>query len=157
MRNQFGLTLDMIPDPCTFSEPGSDIYFERKLVKNDEGFDELIVTGKRSISSMINAWADYCDMAYIISRLNAGDSSVLNVVPEQYGDVSDLPYDHRAALDTVVSARTYFDNLPEETRQKFDNDFTKWFSDAGSDAWAAAMTVRPDASPVDNSLGGDSE
>lgn len=154
MRNQFGVTLDLIPDPCTFSEPGSDIYFERKLVKNDEGFDELVVTGKRSISTMINAWADYCDMAYIISRLNAGDSSVLNVAPEQYGDVSDLPFDHRAALDTVMSARTYFDNLPEETRQKFDNSFEKWFGDAGSQSWVDNMTVRPDAvPPVENSGG----
>lgn len=154
MRNQFGITLDMIPDPCTFSEPGSDIYLERKLVKNDDGFDELVVTGKRSISSMINAWADYCDMAYIISRLNAGDASVLDVVPETYGDVSDLPYDHRSALDTVMSARTYFDNLPEETRANFDNDFTRWFSDAGSQSWIDNMVVRPDAtSSADNSGG----
>lgn len=157
MRNQFGLTLDMIPDPCTFSEPGSDIYVVRKLVKNDDGFEELVATGKQSISSMINAWADYCDMAYIISRLNAGDASVLDVVPDTYGDVSDMPHDHRAALNTIQSARTYFDNLPEETRAKFDNDFAKWFSDAGSEAWSAAMTVRPDAPAVDNPEGGDSD
>ena len=148
MRNNFGVTLDMIPDPCTFSEPGSDIYVVRKLVKNDDGFDELVPTGKQSISSMINAWADYCDMAY---------ASVLDVVPETYGDVSDMPHDHRAALNTIQSARTYFDNLPDETKAKFDNDFTKWFSDAGSDAWSAAMTVRPDSAPVDKSEGGDSE
>ncbi len=155
MRNPFGVTLSTIPDSCTFSEPGSDVYVIRKLVKNDDGFDELVDTGKQSVSTMINAWADFCDMTYILSRLNAGDASVLNAVPEQYGDVSDMPHDHRQMLNLVNNARTYFDQLPEETRLKFDNDFAKWFSEAGSDDWSDKMTVRPDPTPVPESHEGE--
>lgn len=149
MRNPFGITLSLIPDCCTFSEPGSDIYHIMQLSTDDDtGLDCLEEVGQMSISTQINSYRDLTDMSYILARLNAGDASVLNARPSFYGDVSDLPYDHRAALDIINNARAYFDHLSDDVKVKFDNDFSKWFSSAGSDDWSAKMTVNPDPVPV---------
>lgn len=139
MRNPYGVTVDNIPDADTFCRAGNDIQLLYELV-SDNGCDYLVETGRQSISTMINAWRDCTDMSYILSRLNAGDASVLNVRPDAfYGDVSDMPYDHRAALTAITNARTYFDHLPDDIRAKFDDDFQRWFSEAGDDAWIDKM------------------
>lgn len=149
MRNLFGITQSFIPDPCTYSEPGSDIYHILQLtIDDDTGLDCLEEVGQMSISTQINSYRDLTDMSYILARLNAGDASVLNARPAFYGDVSDLPQDHRAALDIINNARTYFDHLSDDVKIKFDNDFSKWFSSAGSADWSAKMTVNPDPAPV---------
>lgn len=149
MRNPFGITLDKIPSPCTFTNPGSDIYVLHELSTDESGQECLVETGRQSISTMINAWKDCTDMSYILARLNAGDASVLDMHPEAfYGDVSDMPYDHRAALTAIQNARTYFDNLPAETRQKFGDSFENWFSEAGDAGWIKKMMKEPEAAPV---------
>ena len=149
MRNLFGVTQSLIPDPCTFSNPGSDIYHIMQLSTDDDtGLDYLEEVGQMSISTQINSFRDLTDMSYILARLNAGDSSVLNARSSFYGDVSDLPHDHRAALDIINNARMYFDHLSDDIKVKFDNDFAKWFSSAGSADWSAKMTVNPDPAPV---------
>lgn len=149
MRNPYGITVDTIPSACTFTDPGSDIYVLRELVKQPNGFEELVETGRQSISTMINAWKDMTDMSYIMSRLNAGDASVLNVRSDAFfGDVSDMSFDHRAALDTIVNARTYFDNLPAEIRAKFGDSFESWFSEAGDESWVKKMVNDPVSVPV---------
>lgn len=104
---------------------------------------ELVLneTGKFDISEFINSYADTTDMAFILSRLSAGDSSVLNVQRGFFGDSSFLSYDHRAALDTVISAQVYFDNLPQETRDKFNDSFVEWIQSAGTADWVSRMTV----------------
>ena len=145
MRNLFGVTQSTIPDPCTFSEAGSDIYEIKQLTHDDDGQEVLEVTGKLSISTQINSFKDLTDMSYIMARLAAGDDSVLNARQPLYGDFSDLAYDHRSALDHINNARVYFDHLPDEVRVKFDNDFRNWFSDAGSDSWIDKMIVHPDS------------
>lgn len=147
MRNQFGVTLSTIPDPCTFSSPGSDIYIIRELRKDDDGIDYLAEVGRMSVSESINSWRDMTDMSYIMSRLAAGDSSVLNVKQGMYGDFADMPYDHRAVLDTITTARQYFDNLPDDVRAKFGDNFADWFSEAGDPEWIVKMTKNPDPVP----------
>lgn len=149
MRNPFGLRVDCLSSACTFSSPGSDIQPLYELVKDDFGQDVLEQVGQQSISTLINAWADSTDMSYILARLNAGDASVLNVRPDAfYGDVSDMPNDHRAALTAIQNARTYFDNLPAETREKFGNSFETWFGDAGSESWINRM-LKKSSEPVE--------
>lgn len=104
---------------------------------------ELVLneTGKVDIAEFINSYADTTDMAFILSRLAAGDDSVLNVQRGFYGDSSFLSDDHRAALDTVISAQVYFDNLPQDTRDKFNDSFVDWIQSAGTPDWVSRMAV----------------
>ena len=136
-------TLSHICDGNTFiSSPGSPV----KLIFTPGYEDGQIIlneTGKFDISEFINSYADTTDMAFILSRLSAGDSSVLNVSQGFFGDASILPDDHRAALDTVISAQTYFDNLPKETREKFNDSFVEWIQSAGTKEWVSRMVKNP--------------
>ena len=136
-------TLSHICDGNTFiSSPGSPV----KLIFTPAYEDGQIIlneTGKFDISEFINSYADTTDMAFILSRLSAGDSSVLNVSQGFFGDASILPDDHRAALDTVISAQTYFDNLPKETREKFNDSFVEWIQSAGTKEWVSRMVKNP--------------
>ena len=161
MRNKFGVSLALVPDPCTFSSPGSDLYLIRELRTAEDGSEYLAVTGRQSVSEAINAWRDMTDMSYIMSRLAAGDATVLAVNDGFYGDFSDMPHDHRAVLDTITTARQYFDNLPDSVRAKFDDDFVKWFSEAGDPAWVDKMVKNPDPEPApvvdDSPEGGSAE
>lgn len=140
-------TLSHICDGNTFiSSSGSPV----KLIFTPAFEDGQIIlneTGKFDISEFINSYADSTDMSFILARLAAGDSSVLNVSQGFFGDASILSPDHRAALDTVISAQTYFDNLPKETREKFNDSFVEWIQSAGTKDWVSRMVVNPD-SPV---------
>ena len=139
MRNPYGVCQSNLPSPDTFCNPGNDVYVMRQLAVDADGREYLEVTGRISISERINAYKDQTDMAFIIARLSAGDVSVLDRVPAQYGDVSDLPYDHRAMLDIVNNARNYFDHLPAETRAKFDDNFETWFGSSSDPEWLSKM------------------
>lgn len=111
---------------------------------------ELVLneTGKFDIAEYINSYADTTDMSFILSRLAAGDDSVLNVQRGFFGDASILSNDHRAALDTVISAQVYFDNLPKETRDKFHDSFVEWIQSAGTSEWVSRMVANvPATSP----------
>lgn len=123
-----------------FSSSGSPvkIIYTPALVDGELVLNE---TGKFDISEFINSYADTTDMAFILSRLAAGDSSVLNVQHGFYGDSSLLSNDHRAALDTVISAQTYFDNLPQDIRDKFNDSFVDWIQSAGTPDWVSRMAV----------------
>lgn len=136
-------TLSQICDGNSFfSSAGSPIkilytpaYVDGQIVLNE--------SGKFDIAEFIGSYAETTDMAFILSRLAAGDSSVLNVQNGFYGDSSLLSNDHRAALDTVISAQTYFDNLDKETRDKFHDNFVEWIQSAGSPEWISRMLKNP--------------
>lgn len=144
-------TLSHICDGNTFiSSSGSPV----KLIFTPAFEDGQIVlneTGKFDISELINSYADSTDMSFILARLAAGDSSVLNVSQGFFGDASFLSHDHRAALDTVISAQIYFDNLPKETRDKFNDSFVEWIQSAGTSEWISRMVVNPASPALDNS------
>lgn len=114
----------------------------------EDGQIILNETGKFDIAEFIGSYAETTDMAFILSRLAAGDSSVLNVQNGFYGDSSLLSNDHRAALDTVISAQTYFDNLDKETRDKFHDNFVEWIQSAGTPEWISRMIKNP--APADS-------
>lgn len=143
-------TLSHICDGNSFiTSPGNPV----KLIFTPAYEDGQIIlneTGKFDISEFINSYADTTDMAFILSRLSAGDSSVLNVSQGFFGDASILPDDHRAALDTVISAQTYFDNLPKEIRDKFNDSFVEWIQSAGTKEWVSRMVKNP--GPSDSSV-----
>lgn len=150
-------TLSQICDGNSFiSSPGSPV----KLIYTPAYVDGQITlneTGKFDIAEFIESYAETTDMSFILSRLAAGDSSVLNVQHGFYGDSSFLSHDHRAALDTVISAQTYFDNLDKETRDKFNDNFVEWIQSAGSPEWVSRMVKNPAPVPESSPANPESE
>lgn len=126
--------------PASFlSDPGDPIHVIYSPVIKD-GQITLVESGRQSIPQAINSFASTCDMQYILSRLSAGDASVLAQRDAFFADVSDLSYNRADMLQHVNDCRVYFDNLPDDVRAKFDDNFIVWLSSAGAPEWAEKMT-----------------
>lgn len=137
MRNNYA----KVSDPNSFvSDPGSDVHvlYDSKLLPN--GHIRLTPNGKESISEKINAEKRYTDINFIRQRLAMGDTSVVR--PSQslmYADLSKAPKTLASHLQTFINARSAFDSLDLDTRNKFENNYLKWLSDAGRPEWIDSM------------------
>lgn len=137
MRNKYA----KVSDPSSFvTDPGSDIHiiYEGKLLEN--GQIRLIENGKESISKKINAEKMYTDINYIRSRLSMGDTSVVRPASQiMYADLTKAPKTLADNLQIFINARSNFDRLDLETKNKFDNNYLKWLQDAGTVEWIKTM------------------
>lgn len=134
-----GVSLSDIKDPSRFfTNEGDPIGIQYSPVIED-GEVVLKVSAKFSIPDFINSYADSCDMSFIIARLKAGDSSVLNVVPANFGDTTIFPDNRAAMLQTVIDAQNTWDHLSPDIKSRFDDDFHSWFAQAGSEDWVSKM------------------
>lgn len=144
-------SLSNICSPASFiSDSGEEI----KILY--QGFREtpsspvtLVPSGKLNIREYINSFGASTDMAYILSRLKAGDSSVLFCSPGMYGDSTVFPVNPAESLELINKASAYFDNLPDDLRSKFNNNFLDWIQSAGSEDWISKMA------PSDSGVSGD--
>lgn len=129
-----------VSDPNSFSAHSGDQYHViRKSVVLPDGTIDLVESGKDDIQAMIDAERPSTDMALILSRLNAGDTSVLNRSTPMYGDFTSMPSTYAEALQLVIDGEREFMQLPLDVRNQFDNDFRRWFAQAGSDSWYDRM------------------
>lgn len=130
-----------VSDPNSFvSNPGSDVHILYKSKINPRGEVILTPNGKESISEKINAQKEFTDMAYIRSRIAAGDMSVMKD-PGVYADVTKLPKTLAESLQIRIDAEHAFYQLPSDVRQKFNNNFNQWLIDAGSEEWNKKMNI----------------
>lgn len=114
-----------------------------------DGTIRLTEVDRVDIKAEINSHASTCDMAYILSRLRQGDSSVVNVTPGVYGDFTQFPKSYAEMLQLVQSGEAAFDSLPLDVRSQFDNDISKWFASIGSDEWRSKMKMPKQPPTVD--------
>lgn len=130
-----------VSDPSSFvTDPGSDVHviYTGKLCP--DGQIRLTESGKESISEKINAEKMFTDISYIRSRLALGDTSVVRPASSiMYGDLTKAPKTLADNLQIFINARSSFDDLDLETRNKFDNNYLKWLQDAGTSDWLEKM------------------
>ncbi len=137
-----GVTLSSIPSPDShFSSPGDPIRSLFRLGLED-GRQVLVEDGRINIPDFINAWRESTDMAFILSRINAGDTSVLNRKPCFYADSTIFPSNPADGLKMMDNAVKVFDSLPEDVRSKFGNDALSWVKSAGSPDWLDKMSIK---------------
>lgn len=137
----------MIQTISDFETSPGDLYksvFSGKLMS--DGTIRLTEIDRVDIKAEINSHASQCDMAYILSRLNMGDTSVINVKQGAYGDFTVFPKTYADMLQLVQSGEEAFNGLPLDVRASFDNDINKWFASIGSAEWSEKMKI-PKSSP----------
>lgn len=115
-------------------------------VYGDDGQLVLECTGYKDTDVEISSYREQTDMAYIISRINAGDTSVLPDPDALYADVSDLPNTPIGMVNFLDGLRRQFDSLPAETREQFDNSFSRFV------AGVPLPVHEEDSVPVDNPI-----
>lgn len=124
-----------ISDPNEFvSNPGdlfATIYSSKVL---PDGTVELTPSGKIDIKNEINSQRDLTDLAYIARQIENG-----NMEPQEnigfYGDMREFPKTFADMLQLKINAEESWYGLTTEIRQRFDNDFNKYFATAGSEDW----------------------
>lgn len=136
MRNKFA----KVSDPNKFETCSGDRYhITYEPVVNPDGTISLVENGKEDIQAKIDSYREKTDIAYIIKRLEMGDTSVLNQNNPMYGDFTDMPKSYAEVLQLVIDAENSFYKLPLDTRNKFDNDYKQWLAQAGSLEWSERM------------------
>ena len=109
-----------------FSNPGNPrkpTYAPKYL---EDGSLDLVETGFVDTDLEISSQRCVTDMAYILSRLQAGDPAVLPDPNALYADVTGLPNTPIGMVNFLDDLRRQFDSLPAETRALFDNNFNRF-------------------------------
>lgn len=139
-----------VPNPTDFTTCSGELFkpvLSGKLMP--DGTIKLTQIDQIDIKAEINSHACTCDMAYILSRLNVGDVSVLSAKEAAYGDFTVFPKTYAEMLQLVQSGEDAFSSLPLDVRASFDNDINKWFATIGTEEWSEKMQIPKPVPTVD--------
>lgn len=80
----------------------------------------------------IQSYHDGCALKCLLDRYKqTGDLGVINKQTGSYFDASDMPTDLISMYKKVQEGERYFNNLPLEVKQLFNNSFTEFLSKDG--------------------------
>lgn len=130
--------------------PGSEIEVLYSPVVKDDGTIGLEVSGENNIQEEIDSYAESTDLNVIISRYMNGDMEALNRNMMNFGDFTKFPKTYAEMLQLQIDSNNLFNSLPNEIRQKFDNDKDKFFAQSGTEEWFKIMNPIKEA--VDKNL-----
>lgn len=101
-----------------------------------DGCRTLVETGKTSLYDYIQSHADSVDIHKILERCAMlDDYSLLNRMPAQFMDVSEMPKTLAEAYAAVQDAENFFDRMPTDIKEKYDNNFLQFLGDLGSETF----------------------
>nr|QJB21153.1 MAG: internal scaffolding protein [Microvirus sp.] len=106
---------------------------------SDTGVIDLVETGKVDTYAQIQAWRESCDIKVILQKYINGDSSALNKNTPLFGDFTDAPTNLVEYYQTMIDAENAFNNLPVDTRAKFNHSPSEFFTSIGTDRFNEAM------------------
>lgn len=117
-----------------FSNPGSPIREIRAAVWKD-GELKVEVVGKENLQAEIDSYADSCNIDLLVQRCVNGEPDILNQRQGFYGDFTEYPKTYAEMVEMMVNAKSYFDSLPLEIRNKFNNDVNVFISEMDQKDW----------------------
>ena len=116
-----------------YSEPGSPIKIEYQL-RIIDNHEEIVETGKSNLYEYIQSHADSVDISKILERCALiDDYSLLNRMPAQFMDVTEMPKNLAEAFAQVQDAKNFFDRMPMEIKEKYNQNYLEFISDIGTD------------------------
>lgn len=117
---------ELVPDIVT--NAGNRFKTVYKTTLADDGHIVLTPDGSTDLYAEIQSHRDSVELSALIERYKLGDTTALNRTAGVYADVSKMPKTYREVLQTVIDGENLFASLPLEVRDKFGNDFNRWFS-----------------------------
>lgn len=103
---------------------GEKVLFSGSLLPNGEV--DLVPSGKEDLYAQIQSHRDSCDIHVLIARYNNGDEGALQRVQGQFVDVTNMPHTYAEMLQTIIDHKKAFEELPVETRARFDHSFEQF-------------------------------
>lgn len=135
------------------SATGSAYVDEYSARYDDSGTLVLDVVGKKNVYEEIQSYKDSVDIYNILRRFAAGEVDVLSKVQGFYDDVSKMPKSYRDVLNLNIKTEQFFEGLPAETKQLFNNSFSEFMVAMGEkdffDRFPQPDVVHP---PVDDTV-----
>lgn len=107
-------------------------------IKKD-GQIELVQTGVEDMQQYIDSFKDSCDVSIMVQRFLAGDETALRNGNPVFMDLLGAPKTLAEAYALNFRAERAFDNLPADVKNKFENNYYKFLSEAGTDSWYEAL------------------
>lgn len=108
---------------------------------NKDGVLELFESGVEDLSDYINSFRDSTDIHVILKRFAAGETSLLSQRQGIYADFSEMPKTYAEMLNRIVEGQRLFDSLPSDVRGSFNNSFSEFISQFGTEEWLKRMHV----------------
>lgn len=109
------------------SNPGNPM----KEIKHGElqvdGTIKLVVDRIENTDETIQSFAPSTMIENIMARIAAGQTELLSQKQGFFMDAVGLPSNMAEVLNLVIKGQEVFEKLPVEIKQRFDNDFNKWF------------------------------
>lgn len=116
-----------------FSDPGSPIKDECQ-VRVVDGVLELVKTGETNLYDYIQSHKDSVDIHKILERCALlDDYSILNRMPSAFMDVTEMPTSLAEAYSAIKDAENFFERMPVDIKQSYDNSFTDFLQSLGSE------------------------
>ena len=92
-----------------------------------DGTIELVIDRIENTDETIQSFAESTMIENIMARIAAGQTDLLNQREGFFMDTIGLPQNMAEVLNLVIKGKEVFEKLPVEIKERFDNDFNKWF------------------------------
>lgn len=92
-----------------------------------DGSIVLVVDRIENTDDTIQSFAPSTMIENIMARIEAGQVDLLNQKQGFFMDTVGLPQNLQEVLNLVIKGQETFEKLPVEIKERFDNDFNKWF------------------------------
>ena len=108
------------------SDPGTPYFYAIDYKYNEEsGIMEPYFKDPIDLDEQIQLAKSQVDIDVIMKRWRAGDTSVLNVKPCYYGDISEIPTNINDASSNLKAVNDMFTKLNPEIKALFGNNINK--------------------------------
>lgn len=115
------------------SESGSQYLQEYEYKLNKTGHKMLVKKDSQiDVYSRIQADRDSCDINILMQRFALGDTEALNINKGFFLDTRDMPKTYAEVFERGLEAEQFFEGLPTDLKEMFDNSHTVFFSEMGS-------------------------
>lgn len=120
---------------------GSRYREKKKGALQKDGTIKLFSVGRQDVYADIQSYESETNINSIIARASNGDFSGLDCGRGEgiFGDFTQMPSSYFEVLNIVIEGKHAFEKLPVEIKEKFGNDFNKWFVSAGEYDWFEKM------------------
>lgn len=116
------------------SESGSPYLDLYEYETDKKGVSQLVKTDKKkNVYDAIQADYPSTDINRLMLKFSLGDMSAINVREGFFADVTKMPSSMAELFDKAEDCREYFDSLPADFKQLFNNSYTEFFSQLNSD------------------------
>lgn len=102
--------------------------FVQKDYIKDAASGELVECGTIPFYERIQSFHESTTLSAKLKRFAMGDNTALGMPGGSFGDVTQMPNDLRSILDSRKKVLEDFNNLPDDLRGIFENDFDKFES-----------------------------